>query len=335
MNENAAMNDMVNEDPAEVMGDGVLGADGNDEEELVEIGPILRRLERLEAMDLSRRAEKLTLGSANKCKPAEPPKFGGKDQDVREWLSSIEHYLWIGDCEEHKRVPMALTFLAPKVANHWRMRAVEMEREGRNIYDWAEFRTEMIAAYGSANPESKAAQKLQRFRQIGTVEEYSRRFLELVAQITTLPMSEGDKIRSFLSGLSSDMQVEMATASRGQPWTNFEMLRTTAVALDNSLRNARSMIKGKGKMEQSFSSKNRFSEASSSKSGGGKRKDFSRPKGGNGKFPNPKKPKAQSSGPKLSAEERQKLFKENKCFLCKKEGHKSVDCPEKGRKSEN
>ena len=63
-----------------------------------------------------------------------------------------------------------------------------------------------------------------------------------MSQITTLPLSEGDKIRAFMSGLSNDMQVEMATASRGQPWTDFEQLRTIAVTLDNSLRAARAAL---------------------------------------------------------------------------------------------
>ena len=41
------------------------------------------------------------------------------------------------------------------------------------------------------------------------------------------------------------------------------------------------------------------------------------------------KPKGPGVGPKLSKEEREALFAAGKCFICKKEGHKSAQCPEK------
>ena len=34
-------------------------------------------------------------------------------------------------------------------------------------------------------------------------------------------------------------------------------------------------------------------------------------------------------GPSMSKEEREKLFKEKRCFFCKKEGHRARECPDK------
>ena len=34
-------------------------------------------------------------------------------------------------------------------------------------------------------------------------------------------------------------------------------------------------------------------------------------------------------GPQMSKEEREKLFKEKRCFFCKKEGHRARECPDK------
>ena len=39
-------------------------------------------------------------------------------------------------------------------------------------------------------------------------------------------------------------------------------------------------------------------------------------------------------GPRMTADERQKLFEGNKCFYCKAEGHKAIECPVKGRSTQ-
>ena len=88
------------------------------------------------------------------AKPAEPPKFSGKNQDIREWLNSMEQYLYVGGCPPEQRTTMAVTFLVPKVANHCRMRDIELRRDGRTLNNWETFTEEMLSGYGSADPES-------------------------------------------------------------------------------------------------------------------------------------------------------------------------------------
>lgn len=285
------------------------------------------RIETLEAEAISSSLSSVKLSSSvARCKPAEPPKFAGKDQDVREWLQAMHDYCTVGGCAPESMVPLATTFLSPRVAQHWRMRATSLP----SASEWKTFEAEMIASYGSANPETKAAHKLVRLRQATTVEDYARRFQELVAQIVQMPMSEGDLIRHFMMGLSEEMQIELTKVAKGKSWDDFNELRSTAIQLDTGLRQARAGKlkdrKGKEKADQGSSSseappfrknKRKFPASSSSKGAQFRSKKVE------------SKPRAKFVGYKLSKEERARLMKENKCFICKEAGHRASECSKK------
>lgn len=59
------------------------------------------------------------------------------------------------------------------------------------------FQEAHISAYGSANKEMVARNKLCIPKQKGSMEEYANKFQHMCSQITKSPISRGDKVEFF------------------------------------------------------------------------------------------------------------------------------------------
>ena len=87
------------------------------------------------------------------------------------------------------------------------------------------------------------------------MESYANKFQNLCIEITTLPMSIGDKIHRFITSLKPEirMPVEVDPLNNAQPWENFQRLITYVDFVDANLQQMKGLIFDKMKKKVSNS----------------------------------------------------------------------------------
>ena len=116
-----------------------------------------------------------------------------------------------------------LTHLCPSV-----------ESENKDPQLWDNFYDALLTAYGSVNQELVARNKLRTLRHKGSVEEYANEFEQLCSHITKSPISRGDKIEQFVSGLKEEIRKKVLVDPRGDGglWEDIKRLINYAVTID-------------------------------------------------------------------------------------------------------
>ena len=262
-----------------------------------------------------------------KCSANAPDKFkeGGKTS-IFDWLEAMEIYLQAGGANPQRRVEIAATYLEPKVLKQWLLAARGLEARGESVADWDKFRAAMIRAFGNVNLEQSARAKLRTLTQTGTVEEFANEFQNLCAQITEMPLSEGDKIERFTQGLRHEIQILVAIDPQndGQPWKNFARLVQFAVSLDATRTQAKGQTTLQVSGSRPFASSKRLGKPIQTSGGFGKGQPSR--VGGPMRTKNLAKVKNDhGSDYKRVA----RLKREGRCYTCEEEGHMSINCPKK------
>ena len=304
---------------------------------------LLKRIEDLEAALASQQIEKMALDSKGSSSPRvtykfrDPPKFSGnEDQDIREWLRIGMDYCKGTNCPDEQRLPLLVSYLDGKARKYWNSREMGLTLDGAKTLSIETFSEVMIAGFGNVDPIMVAWGKLEKLKQGAmSVEEYARVFENVCAELGTEGPSTADKIQRFKAGLHPDMKLKVASQADGTRWTDFRKLVSFASAIWSVI--------GKSVKPTSETGNPRTFQANGSK---GKKRKFqggselaSGDKQGKRPFEANKKAKGSSkktgSGLKLSKEEKDTLFKENKCLYCKEVGHFARDCPKKAAGQEN
>ena len=96
---------------------------------------------------------------------------------------------------------------------------------------WSEFEQGLKLAFGNINQSAHARAQLQDLRQYGSVEAYYKRFMQLCAEISDMPLSDGAMIFCFMQGLKDElrMQVAMDPLTKKE-YKNFTELTNAALA---------------------------------------------------------------------------------------------------------
>ena len=81
--------------------------------------------------------------------------------------------------------------------------------------------------FGNTNQSAHVHAQLQDLRQYGSVEAYFKRFMQLCAEISDMPLSDGDMIFRFKQGLEDELQMQVAMG----PLTNKEYADFTALTI--------------------------------------------------------------------------------------------------------
>jgi hypothetical protein len=98
-----------------------------------------------------------------------------------------------------------------------------LKDQGFDVLDWDVFARTLETAFGHQDPEQNARDKLDVLKQTGLVEDFANKFQSLVAEIVTMPPSEGDLLQKFMNGLKPDMQIAAGIdparfIQRSSPW---------------------------------------------------------------------------------------------------------------------
>ncbi len=266
-------------------------------------------------------------------KPALPEKFNGVDKTptVSNWLFSMRLYLRVTQTEKDDHVAMASTFLSGTALDWWQ----GIERvEGESIYQWSweEFTERCLKRFQATNDAQLAFQRLLRWKQTGHITAYLSVFQSLIQQIPLTLLTEQGRVFVLIEGLNSELQKSVRLM---QPATVDEAI--------NVAQRASATYHNPSPFQQTFTRPNHrhFSTTTRSNS------QFNRTTTGSrlaplvvenveevhaeGQSDSPQDTIDRGSKPPdadlayLNAEQR-KLYKEKKCFHCKKVGHFSKEC---------
>ena len=240
-------------------------------------------------------------------RPPTPPKFKGinKRPRILEWVSLADNYLKAAGLEFHEQGVWHITnFLEDEALGWWRLHKEEVARGRKTpVVVWAQLRDLMIETFQVFNHETDLRDRYEALRQKDSVADYIARFRAIVVELPD--ETESNRVYRFLKGLKQDIQSRTRTHKP----------KTLDAAMD---------IADEADRANNHAAKGHKQSSSSSWSNKPwKQRD--RDRGGNGSSSGPAP--MQLGAVTLSAAERTRLMNEDKCFLCKKAGHRARDCP--------
>ena len=266
-------------------------------------------------------------------KPALPEKFNGIDKSptISNWLFSVRLYLKVTRTEEEDYVMMATT-LFTAIAIDWWQGIVRAEGESVYNWNWKEFEARCIRRFQAVNDAQVAYQKLLRWKQSGTITGYLAGFQSMIQQIPFELLSESGRVFMLIEGLHPELQKSVRLV---QPTTLDEAISIAQrVSVFNPSPNPFSRSPSRPLYRQPSTILRSNSQ-------------FHRAATGNrfaplvveniettSSFPNDfthETDEGENSTNELECSymntEQKKLFKERKCFKCKRVGHHRHQCP--------
>lgn len=247
-------------------------------------------------------------------KPPKPDTFNGDRQKADDWLFGVSHYFGLlnQNLPEEYKINFTVNLLKEE-AMHWWQGLVRAE--GTHPYPTFEaFKRGFLSQFAPVNGNAVARDRLDALRQTGTVEAYISAFNKVTARITDL--SAAETLHRFVKGLRPTVNAWVKTkgcttlheamsaaqavgdyGAPGIPTQHGDPMDVDAIELEV---NALSMRRPK----------DRRPIVHTNVSGNGRP-----PPGGTFRDPPPLKPG-----------EMETLRAENKCFRCRKEGHRASEC---------
>jgi Ty3 transposon capsid-like protein/Zinc knuckle len=265
-------------------------------------------------------------------KPALPEKFNGVDKvpTISNWLFSIRLYLRVTQTEKEDLVVLASTFFSGTALDWWQ----GIERvEGESIYqwNWEEFTERCVKRFQASNDAQLAFQRLLRWKQTGHITAYLSVFQSLIQQIPLTLLTEQGRVFVLIEGLNNDLQKSVRLM---QPATVDEAI--------NVAQRASATYHAPSPFQQTFTRPNYRHPSTTTRSSSkpnhtttGSR--FAPLVVENVEEVNetqPDSPPGHSEGRTYLTElefsylnaEQKKLYREKRCFNCKKIGHFSSEC---------
>jgi hypothetical protein len=120
-------------------------------------------------------------------------------------LFSVRLYLKVTRTEEEDYVMMATT-LFTSTAIDWWQGVVRAEGESVYNWDWKEFEARCVRRFQAANDSQVAYQRLLRWKQSGTITGYLAGFQSMVQQIPFELLSEAGRVFMLIEGLNPEVQ---------------------------------------------------------------------------------------------------------------------------------
>ena len=311
------------------------------------IRKLLDRVEHLESDLASSAVDRITLretGQKPRYEFRKPPMFSGeKNQDIREWLKTMETYCdGTGCSSEAIKLPLMASYLDGRARTYWASRQSDFVcpppgTGSKGVPVTVKlFQDTMIQGFGNIDPIQSAWDKLVKLRQGGSsVEEYARQFDALCADLGSEGPSENDKIIRFKGGLHPKMQTRCVAQNDGKRWTNYRDLVAYASAVWAQV-GATLEASGPGtvvdKPGKQPNHKRKHESGANGGSGGNAKGGASGARPGFVSKRTKRATKKIASRRVLSETDRQRLIKEGKCLNCEQTGHFARECknPAKG-----
>ena len=190
------------------------------------------------------------LGS--RVRPATPPTFTGRANQLLDWLFKLELYLAaVGIAQgTADAVTLAVGYLDGAALTWWRYR-VEQVRAGhqRAVQSWEEFKTVVTSQFRTMDEARLARDRLRGLRQLGSVRDYAQRFQTLLLDLPT--MHEDDRVWAFCAGLKPNVRVLVELARPKDLLTAIQVADTSdsTLYINRTTRAVRASDNGPSSME--------------------------------------------------------------------------------------
>lgn len=256
----------------------------------------------------------------NELKLPKPKEFAGHKTTARLWFQYMRRYLLFHgvDLDSESAVLYTAAMFSEAAQDWFEACIVQTGDDCGGFATFENLRTAAMLQFQDPEPDRKARMALKNIRQTGSVQDYVRYFR---SQILHLPRrDEADNVFDFVAGLRDDVQQQVLIQN---PQT---LAKATEIALSVAQRLVpvrRAEGKGKERLAYAEDCTDEDEQLSSDDEDCAVAASPSK-KAGKFKGSNPK-----AKGKRYTPEQWQ-LLKENKCFLCKQEGHQAKDCPGRG-----
>jgi hypothetical protein len=268
--------------------------------------------------------------NAGRLKPAKPNTFhGGMHSNANLWLAELTAYFVALGVNNNDRTVFALAQLRDS-ALLWAASVDELQQPQNVAFD--RFRDLFLTRFNPITGATQARAELRLLRQTGAVSQYIAAFQSIMQRIND--MNEADRVDSFIQGLRPSLQLECIKANAN----NVNDLMNLVQRLDTVYRMTYSkqptyhpplpsssssshhssssdhmqvdLLAHSSEIQSSCAEKNESSDNHENDDDEQSVSYMSRSRYNNNKW----------------SAEKEKLFKERKCFICKRTGHIASNC---------
>ena len=243
--------------------------------------------------------EQLRQQSKPKVHVKEPDVFTGKGEAARNFLLEIDLYMRANAhqyADDRDKVILLLSYCKEGTAASWREHIHNTATLEDKYPTFDDLKANFIRSFITTDDKGEAMRQLQELKQTGSLDDYIQKFLMLIsrAQITDFEASKS----YFVKGLGKTMLDKISWQSTLP--TDMPGWYALVRQLDQTHRYIQSLR-------------------------GGHSASYSKAQGSAASADVP----MEIDALRLSKEDRERFFREGRCFQCGKEGHISKDCPTK------
>ncbi|KAG5534031.1 hypothetical protein RHGRI_022247 [Rhododendron griersonianum] len=252
----------------------------------------------------------------------ELPEFNGSlnPDEFVDWINTVERVFDYEDVSEEKKVKLVAIRLKGRASAWWeQLQGTRLRRGKGKIREWEKMKKKLNEQFLPFNYMQNLYKNLHNLKQVGSVDEYTEAFHQLVARVD-LNESEDQMVARYISGLSITIQDALAMQTL---WTVSEAYNRALVAEKQEKRKfSRSgqQYQGGTKSGQPFYS---YARGGSSSSGGQGASSGVGTQNRADKASTPAQNQPQSGASGARSQFQSGGFK---CFKCGEPGHKSSDC---------
>ena len=267
-------------------------------------------------------ATKAEASAARKPNPFSGEGDQGSAAGVSRFIDSLLNFFGLTAIRPVKWVQTAVSYLEGSAADYVNTALRSCGTTAAERLDWTYFCSLLRAGYGQIDLEAEYWDTLQNLTQgLKTADEYRHAVQQCFAGITTLPLSEGDMIQRFMTGLNPHLRERVLTAPIGMgdncgKWLHCKQL------MDYTVSQARALLNGGAVTSGSVGQKRRDEDVGQVANTGGKRS-----KTAHAKSPSNNGQKR----PFRSQQQRDWLKCKNLCWHCCLPGHSSPTCDKRGQ----
>jgi hypothetical protein len=284
---------------------------------------ILERLNFQVGGKLAEVEEQLALARApgqGRSQPTKPEKYDGARGQADQWCFAMEQYFTVCNITDPHRASFAGAMLTGSALVWWRAASQEAEP----IVTWDQFKANLLYTFKHIDNVKLARNRLRSLRQRASVDSYYIEFSKALFEIPGI--TEDEKMDRFYAGLKQPLQREIILR---EP-SSFNELVRLAHKLDQVLFEA-------GKWERSELFRRPDGGRQAGRGAIGQyRPNYSSSSNG----PTPMELGAlqhsdsagtsrQHARNNLTPAERERLYREGRCFYCKEPGHTASSCSRK------
>jgi Retrotransposon gag protein len=216
-------------------------------------------------------------------KPAHPTPYNGMPNKLLSWIAQVETHMQLSRIKHPEHcLLVAAQFLNSDVMTCYQSTS--------DIVNWEQLKQAMTVYYKPHNEQVNARDGLKKLRQKRSVAEYAKNFNKLVLKLQD--MTEDEKIYSFISGLQTEVKLQVEL----QRQNDLQTAKEIADRADAIIFQAKRFSRGRGGPSSETAS---------------------------GNWPSQDDEAMKFGTARLTDSEREKYMKEGKCFRCGQKIHRA------------